>query len=78
MFRRLIDILNLLLWCYFIHVGSLLLMIVEIVYVIQSTTLIEKHYTTDQVNEPFKKVLVERKICARIEACKVVSGTCPT
>ena len=52
-------------------------MVFAIVYVIQATTLIEKHYTTVQVKEPSKKVLVERKI-HRINACKVVPETCPT
>jgi uncharacterized protein involved in exopolysaccharide biosynthesis len=60
MFRGLIDILNLLLWWSFIHVGSFLLMIVAIVYVIQTTTPIETHYTSVQVNETPKRVLVER------------------
>jgi hypothetical protein len=53
-------------------------MIVAIVYIIQTTTPIEIHYTTVQVKEPSKKVLVERKICTRIDACKVVSETCQT
>ena len=53
-------------------------MIVAIVYVIQTTTPIEKNYTTVKVKEPSKKVLVERKLCARIDACKVVPETCPT
>ena len=53
-------------------------MIVAIVYVIQTTTPIEKHYTTVQVKEPSKKVLVERKICTRVDACKVVHENYPT
>ena len=53
-------------------------MIVAIVYVIQTTTPIEKQYTTVQVKEPSKKVLVERKICTRFDACKVVPETCPS
>jgi hypothetical protein len=53
-------------------------MIVEIVYVIQTTTPIEKPYTTVQVKEPSKKVLVERKLCTIFDACKVVPETCPT
>ena len=78
MFRRLIDILNLLLWFSFIHAGSFLLMIVEIVYVIQTTTPIEKPYTTVKIKEPSKKVLDERKLCTIFDACKVVPETCPT
>ena len=78
MFRGLIDILNPLLWCYFIYAGSFLLMIVTLVYVIQTTTPIEKHFTTVQVREPSKGILVGRKIRTRIDASKVVPETCPT
>ena len=53
-------------------------MIIAIVYVIQTTTPIEKPYTTVQVKEPSKKVLVERKLCTIFDACKVVPETCPT
>jgi hypothetical protein len=53
-------------------------MIVAIVYVIQNNTPIEKPYTTVQVKEPSKKVLIERKICTRFDACQVVPETCPT
>jgi len=60
MFRGLIDILDLLLWWSSMHVGGFLLMIVAIVYVIQTTTPIETHYTSVQVNETPKRVLVER------------------
>ena len=60
MFRGLIDILNLFLWWSFIHVGSFLKMSVAIVYVIQTTTPDETHYTSVQVNETPKRVLVER------------------
>ena len=41
LFRTLIDILNFLLWCYFIHTSSFLLMIVATVDVILTTTPIE-------------------------------------
>ena len=53
-------------------------MIVAIVNVIQTTTPIEKQHTTVLVKEPSKKVLIERKICTRINACKVVPETCAT
>ena len=76
MFRRLIDILNLLLWWSFIHVGSFLLMIVAIVYVLETTSPTETHYTSVQVNESPKRVLVEREVCNRIDGCPIVNNVC--
>jgi len=38
-------------------------MIVAIVYVIQTTTPKETHYTSVQVNEPTKRIVVEREVC---------------
>ena len=76
MSRGLIDILNLLMWRSFIHVGFFLLMIVAIVYVIQNTTPIETHYTTAQVNKTTKRVLVEREVCNRIDGCPIVNNIC--
>ena len=76
MSRGLIDILNLLMWRSFIHVGFFLLMIVAIVYVIQKTTPIETHYTTAQVNKTTKRVLVEREVCNRIDGCPIVNNVC--
>ena len=76
MFRGLIDNINLLLRWAFIHMVSLLLMIVAIVYVIQTTTPIETHYTTVQVNKPTKRVLVAREVCNRIDGCLIVNNVC--
>ena len=76
MFRGLIDILNLLLWWSFIHVGSFLLMIVAIVYVLQTTTPIETHYTTVQTIQTPKRVLVQREVCNRIDGCPIVNNVC--
>jgi hypothetical protein len=75
-FGGLIDILNLLLWSSFIHVGSLLLMIFAKVYVIKTTTPIETHYTTVKVNERPKRVLVQREVCNRIDRCPIVNNVC--
>ena len=76
MFRGLIDILNLLLWWSFIHMGTFLLMIATKVYVIQTTTPIETHYTTVKVNERPKRVLVQREVCNRIDRCPIVNNVC--
>ena len=56
--------------------GSFLIIIVAIVYVIQTTTPDETHYTSVQVNEPPKRVLVEREVCNRIDGCPIVDNVC--
>ena len=75
--KELVDLL--LLWG-FMYVGSFMIMVVAIVYFIKSnpTPIINHHYSTVEVIEPPKKVIMEEEICTRIDGCKVVSGTCPT
>ena len=51
-------------------------MIVAIVYVIKANTPIETNYTSAQVNEPTKRVLVEREVCNRIDGCPIVNNVC--
>ena len=51
-------------------------MIVAIVYVIQTTTPNETHYTTVHVNESPKRVLVELEVCNRIDGCPIVNNVC--
>lgn len=34
------------------HIGAFMLMVFAIIYVVQTTTPIEKHYTTAQFNAP--------------------------
>ena len=51
-------------------------MIVAIVYVIQTTSPIETHYTSVQVNEPPKRDLVEREVCNGIDGCPIVNSVC--
>ena len=83
MFRGLIDLFNILLWWCFMYVGSFLLMIVALFYIVKinptpHTPIIHQHYSTVQVVEPPKRVLVEREVCKSIKGCKEVNGTCPT
>ena len=76
--KELVDLL--LLWG-FMYVGSFMLMIVAIVYFIKSnpTPIINHHYSTVQVVEPPKRVLVEREICKDIRGCVLLKGgECPT
>ena len=81
MFRGLIDLFNLLLWWSFMYVGSFLLMIVAIVYITKTnatppTLIINHHYSTVQVVETPKRVLIEEEICTRLDGCPIVNGVC--
>jgi hypothetical protein len=65
------------------YVGSFLLMIVAIFYVIKSnptppTPIINEYYSTvtHQVVEPPKKVIVEEEICTIIDGCRIVDNVC--
>ena len=89
MFRGILDLFNILLWWCFMYVGEFLLMIVAIFNIIKTnptppTPIIHQHYSTVQVIEPPKRVLVEREICTRIDGCKVFPDAttmeeyCPT
>ena len=81
MFKGLIDLFNILLWWCFMYVGSFLLMIVAIFYVIKSnptppTPIINEYYSTvtHQVVEPPKRVLIEEEICTRLDGCPIVNN----
>jgi len=83
MIRGIKELVDLLLLWGFMYVGSFLLMIVAIFYVIKSnptppTPIIHEHKIVQNIIQPLKRVLVEREVCNRISGCKVVSGTCPT
>ena len=83
MFRGLIDLFHFLLWWCFLYVGSFMVMVVAIVYLIKTnptlpTPIIKQYHSTVQVVQPPKRVLVDSEVCTRIDGCKVVSGTCPT
>ena len=75
--RELVDLL--LLWGFW-YLGSFMLMVVAIVYFIQSNKppIIKQYHThnTVQVIEPPKRVIVEREVCNRIDGCPVVKGVC--
>ena len=71
--RELVDLL--LLWGFW-YLGSFMLMIVAIVYFIQSNQPPIINHNTVQVIESPKRVLVEREVCNRIDGCPVVKGVC--
>ena len=65
------------------YVGSFLLMIVAIFYVIKSnptppTPIINEYYSTvtHQVVQPPKRVLVDSEVCTRIDGCPIVNNVC--
>ena len=81
MFRLLADIFHFLLWWCFLSVDSFLLLIVAIVYIIQTnktppTPIIHEHYSTVEVIEPSKRVLIEEEICIRLDGCPIVNNVC--
>ena len=73
--KELVDLL--LLWGFW-YVGSFMIMVVAIVYFIKSnpTPIINHHYSTIEVIEPPKKVIVEEGICTRIDGCRIVDNVC--
>ena len=75
--KELVDLV--LLWGFW-YVGSFMIMVVAIVYFIKSnpTPIIHEHYSTVEVIEPPKRVLVEREVCKDIRVCVLLKGGgCP-
>ena len=73
--KELVDLL--LLWG-FMYVGAFFFLIIGIVHLQSNQPIInEQHYyTTKQVFQPPKRVLVEREVCKDIRGCKIVKGKC--
>ena len=73
--KELVDLL--LLWGFW-YLGSFMIMVVAIVYFIKSnpTPVIHQHYSTIEVIEPPKKVIMEEEICTRIDGCRIVDNVC--
>jgi len=73
--KELVDLI--LLWGFW-YVGSFMIMVVAIVYFIKSnpTPIINHHYSTVEVIEPPKKVIVEEEICTRIDGCRIIDNVC--
>ena len=81
MFSFLSSLISFLMYWMFLYVGSFLLMIVAIFYIIKTnpslpTPIIHQHYSTVQVVEPPKRVLIEEVICTRLDGCPIVNGVC--
>ena len=73
--KELVDLL--LLWGFW-YLGSFMIMVVAIVYFIKTnpTPIINHHYSTIEVIETPKKVIVEEEICTRIDGCRIVDNVC--
>ena len=83
MFSFLYSLISILMYWMFLYVGSFLLMIVAVYYIIKTnpsppTPIIHQHYSTVQVIEPLKRVLIEEEICTRLDGCPIVKGVCET
>ena len=76
MVRLLSDVFNFLLWWCFLYVGSFMLFILGIFYVLETTSPSETHHTTVQTIQSPKRVLVEREVCNRIDGCPIVNNVC--
>jgi len=73
--KELVDLL--LLWGFW-YLGSFMIMVVAIVYFIKTnpTPIINHHYSTIEVIEPPKKVILEEEICTRIDGCRIIDNVC--
>ena len=78
MFRGVIDLFNILLWRCFMYVCAIFLLVIGITYLAKTnpTPIINHHYSTVQVIEPPKRVLIEKEICTKIDGCPIVNGVC--
>ena len=76
MLRGIKELVDLILLWGFWYLGSFMIMVVAIVYFIKSnpTPIIHQHYSTVEVIEPPKRVLVEREVCKDIRGCVLLKG----
>jgi hypothetical protein len=78
MIRGIKELLEILFLWGFIYVGSFIVLIIGLVHVQSNQPIInEQHYyTTKQVFQGPKRVLVEREVCNRIDGCPIVNNIC--
>ena len=78
MLRGIKELVDLLLLWGFWYLGSFMIMVVAIVYFIKTnpTPIINHHYSTVEVIEPPKKVIMEEEICTRIDGCRIIDNVC--
>ena len=78
MFSFLSSIINFFMYWMFMYVSAILLLIFGISSLAKrnSTPIINHHYSTVQVFELPKRVLIEEEICTRLDGCPIVKGVC--
>ena len=78
MIRGIIELVDLLLLWGFWYVVSFLILVFGVVYITKSnpTPIIYQYYSTVEVIEPLKEVIVEEEICTRIDGCRIVENVC--
>jgi len=81
MFSFLSSLFSFLMYWMFLYVGSFLLMILAIVYLIKTnpsppTPIIKQYHSTVQVVQPPKRVLVDSEVCTRIDGCRIIDNIC--
>ena len=81
MFSFISSIIQFFMYWVFMYVGAFLLLIVGIVWIIKTnptlpTPIIQNHYSTVQVVETPKRVLIEKEICTRFDGCPIVNNVC--
>ena len=78
--KELVDLL--LLWGFW-YLGSFLLLIVGIVWIIKTnptlpTPIIHEHKIVQNIIQPPKRILVEREVCKDVRGCELLKGgNCP-
>ena len=83
MFSFLSSIIQFFMYWVFMYVGSLLLLIVAIVYITKTnptplTPIIHEHKIVQNIIQPPKRVLVEQEVCKDFRGCKILKGSeCP-
>jgi hypothetical protein len=81
MFSFLSSIIQFFMYWVFMYVGSFLLLIVGIVWIIKTnptppTPIIHEHKIVQNIIQPTKRVLVEREVCNRVDGCPIVNNVC--
>ena len=83
MFSFLSSIIQFFMYWVFMYVGSFLLLIVGVVWIIKThppppTPIIHEHKIVQNIIQPTKKVLVEREVCKDVSGCELLKGGhCP-
>ena len=75
------SIIQFFMYWVFMYVGSFLLMIVGIFWIIKTnptlpTPIIHEHKIVQNIIQPTKRVLVEREVCKRVDGCPIVNNVC--